>query len=614
MPVRVNGLYLIPAPLVDFNKTYFTAENGETIGAEYTINLAGTILPNKGNPIVDSGTLLSSFSTDSWTSTKSPDDDPNHNIDLDDSLLSLMGKQEQIRKQFAIGQAVEVEIIDLNTVSSGIKFIGTVESVNFPSDGRWVNPCPYTVNLRTANFKESVGAGEFTSNYSEDEFKYFVKSATENWTIAEGDEKIYAGTNTQRTIKTYNLTHNISAVGQAVYSATGTYTVGGDRAQTNNGRYDAPYLNGLAPWQQASGYVYDVLQAGTGNFVNGIYYNGSSFAFGDDSIYTSGTDIYMMADRVLSEDIDVKGGSYSLNETFKLYPSGDFNSGVPAIHTVDVSTSRAENGSSTIAINGNIVGLNTTPIEISGVKQVNRHESNAFSNAVTYYNDYLSQNVTSGGSRIYHLARNLSELSWLHPEPLSTSIGRNPKNGTINYSFNYDNRPPNIILNSISEDIQINDTHPGQLFAAIPVIGRNQPVLQYLNSRSEYKRSLSINVQMRPWWLNNSQNNWLEESGSIIQSSGYWSDAIGVTGITVTNANTNDSIMWWLHMKKPSVLYNSDFQKIYDAANPANETAANGFTNPVIPTRVFHGPPQENWNPRTGTYTYSIEWTFERTY
>jgi len=612
MPVKVNNQYLVPAPLVDFNKTYFTAENGETIGAEYTINLAGTILPNKGNPIVDSGTFLSSFSTDSWTSTKSPDDDPNHNIDLDDSLLSLMGKQEQIRKLFAIGQAVEVEIIDLNTASSGIKFIGTVESVNFPSDGRWVNPCPYTVNLRTANFKESVGAGEFTNNYSEDEFKYFVKSATENWTIAEGDEKIYAGTNTQRTIKTYNLTHNISAVGQAVYSATGTYDAGGDRAQTNNGRYDAPYLNGLAPWQQASGYVYDVLQAGTGNFVNGIYYNGSSFAFGDSFFGNNGNDIYMMADRVLSEDIDVKGGAYSVNETFKLYPSGDFNNGVPVIHTTDASINRGENGISSISIQGNIVGLNTTAIEISGVRQANRHESNAFSNAVTYYNDYLSQNVTSGGSRIYHLARNLSELSWLHPEPLSNSIGKNPRNGTISYNFNYDNRPPNIIQNSISEDIQVQDTYPGQIFASIPVIGRNQPVLQYLNSRSEYKRSLSINIQMRPWWLNDSDNNWLEDSGTIISSGGYWSDAIGVD--TTVGADGNDGITWWRYNAKPSVLYTADFQKIYDAVNPAEETAANGFANPVIPTRVFHGPPQESWNPKTGAYSYSIEWVFERTY
>lgn len=589
MPVKVNNQYLVPAPLVDFNKTYFTAENGETIGAEYTINLAGTILPNKGNPIVDSGTFASSFSSDAWVSTQSPDDDPNHGIDLEDSLHSLLGKQEQIRKLFAIGQAVEVEIIDLNTASSGIKFIGTVESVNFPSEGRWVNPCPYTVNLRTANFKESVGAGEFTNNYSEDEFKYFVKSATENWTIAEGDEKIYAGTNTQRTIKTYNLTHNISAVGQAVYSATGTYDAGGDRAQTNNGRYDAPYLNGLAPWQQASGYVYDVLQAGTGNFVNGIYYNGSSFAFGDSFFGNNGNDIYMMADRVLSEDIDVKGGSYSLNETFKLYPSGDFNSGVPAIHTTEASINRGEDGISSVAINGNIKGLNTTAIESGGARQANRHESNAFLNANNYYTNYLSQNVSSGGSRIYHLARNLSELTWLHPEPLSNSIGKNPKQGTISYSFNYNDRSPNIIQNSISEDIQVQDTYPGQIFATIPVIGRNQPVLQYLNSRSEYKRNLSINVQM-----NSFTDNWTAATGDIISSGGYWSAA------------TSGDINNWTLTNKPSVLYSSDFEKIYNAVNPANEAG-------VVPGRVFHGPPQESWNPKTGSYSYSVEWTFERT-
>ena len=53
MPIKVNGKYIVPAPLVEFNKTYFTSENGETVGAEYSINLAGTLLANKGNPVVD---------------------------------------------------------------------------------------------------------------------------------------------------------------------------------------------------------------------------------------------------------------------------------------------------------------------------------------------------------------------------------------------------------------------------------------------------------------------------------------------------------------------------------------------------------------------------------
>ena len=593
MPVKVNGKYLVPAPLVDFNKTYFTAENGETIGAEYTINLAGTILPNKGNPIVDSGTLLSSFSTASWTSTKSPDDDDNHNLDLDDSLLSLMGKQEQIRKQFAIGQAVEVEITDLNTASSGIKFIGTVESVNFPSDGRWVNPCPYTVNLRTANFKESVGAGEFTNNYSEDEFKYFVKSATETWQISEADEKLYNFGNTDYTAKVFNLSHNVSAVGQAVYSATGTYDAGGDRAQTNNGRYTAPYLNGLAPWQQASGYVYDVIQAAAPNFVSGIYFNaGGSIIFGNsflDNYGVDGTQSYVIADRVLSEDIDIKGGSYSVSEQFKIYPSGSYNNNYPVIHTTEASISRGENGLSSVSIQGNIKGLNTLAIEISGTPQSNRHGSNALANARNYYINYLSGAVPSDGTRIYHLARQLGEFTWLHPQHLSKSEGVNPNQGTISYNFTYDNRPPNIIQNSISEDIQVQDTYPGQIFASIPVIGRNQPVLQYLNSRSEYKRSLSINIQMNPFGAN-----WLANTGAIITADGYWSAA---TSGTVNN---------WTLTNKPSALYTADFTKIYGAVNPANEAG-------VVTGRVFHSAPQESWNPKTGAYSYSIEWTYERT-
>lgn len=48
--------------------------------------------------------------------------------------------------------------------------------------------------------------------------------------------------------------------------------------------------------------------------------------------------------------------------------------------------------------------------------------------------------------------------------------------------------------------------------------------------------------------------------------------------------------------QKPSL---SEMQtKIYDAYKP-------------IATRVYYGPPSTSWNPKTGQYSYSIEWTFE---
>jgi hypothetical protein len=99
---------------------------------------------------------------------------------------------------------------------------------------------------------------------------------------------------------------------------------------------------------------------------------------------------------------------------------------------------------------------------------------------------------------------------------------------------------------------------------------------------------------MTSWWLNDSNNNWLADTGTIISSGGYWDTA---TSGTVNN---------WTLTNKPSVLYTADFTKIYDAVNPANEIG-------VVAGRVFHSAPQESWNPKTGAYSYSIEWTYERT-
>ena len=605
MPVRINDAsYLLPAPLVTFDKNYIQSTDGQTVGARYNITLAGQILPNKGNPIVDSVTFDGSVSTDGWTSTISPDDDPNHGIDVDDNLLSIMGKQEQIRELFKIGQAVKVEILDLNLRSSGrgLKFIGTVKSINFPSEGRWFNICPYTISLETVNFLDSVKAGQFTDTYSEDEFKYFVSNASETWGIQEASDRLFTGSNSENTIKIYDITHNVSAIGQAAYTDSGVYTAD-SQEQTLSGKYDAPYVNNLSPWQQASGYVQQVIELGSGNFPGGIFsLNGDTFNFGNTFFNNAGSDVYILTNRNVSENIDIRGGGYSIAETFKAIPSGDFNQGLPVVHTNQININRGEDGLTAVGIQGTVRGLNSVSLD-----GATRHENNAHANAVSYYQDYLLGEVggTALSSRIYHLAKTSSELNWLHPSPKNYTQGINPSEGVLTYSYNYDDRPPNIIQGSISEDISVSDTYPGQLFATIPVIGRNQPVLQYVNSRSEYKRSLTINVQMRRM-----QDNWVEDSGAIITASGYWNSALGFD--TTVGASENDGINWWLNTRKPSITNSGDFSKIFDAANPANESSGNGWTNYVIPGRVFYSAPQESWNPKTGQYSYSVEWVYER--
>lgn len=584
MPVKINGQYLVPAPLVTFGKNYLRSANGRTIGAEYTVSLDGTILPNKGNPVVDSGTFLSTFSSDSWTSSSTPDDDPNHGIDLEDSLLSLMSKQERIRKVFSNGEAVLVEILDLDTATEGIKFVGNVESINFPNEGRWVNPCPYTISLTTTNFETPVNSSLFNDDSTEDDFEYYIRDASESWSVEEAEEKFFRVNNSdilQSSVKAYRVSHNVSAVGQPAYTTSGTL---------DGSTYSPSYVSGLAPWEQASGYVYDVIGS---NFPSGIFFPTSAstgpFNFGHADFGTNtNNNVYVLVDQKISENIDQRAGSYSVTESFVAYPSGAFTYGVPALHSVNVDTSQGEDGITTVTINGTINGLNT----INPITDAGRHTENKLYNARLFFEN-LKNNVQGGisanNTAIYHIARIASESSWLHPRHKSYSAGENPNGGTITYSYTYDNRPPNIINGSIVEDIQISDTYPGQNFSSTPVIGRNQPVLQYLNSRSEYKRSLSINITMAPF-----SSNWNGDITSIVPENGYWS-AAGWADI----AN-------WTYTNKPSVTNTVNFAKIFAAANPANEAG-------VVAGRVFHSAPQESWNPKTGAYSYSIEWTYERT-
>jgi hypothetical protein len=188
----------------------------------------------------------------------------------------------------------------------------------------------------------------------------------------------------------------------------------------------------------------------------------------------------------------------------------------------------------------------------------------------------------------YFYGRNLAGLSWLHPMPRSKSIAKDLVAGTISYSYNFDDRPPNLVSGSVSEVISINDTYPGELFSATPVIGRNQPILQYLNSRSEYRRTLNINLTMGSM----SQTWGIPEAGS-----GYWAGA------------GRADIQQWLLNDKPSRLNMSsgDLAVIFQAANPVNDPSFNVRTG-----KCFHSAPSESWDPYSRSYSYSIEWTYER--
>ena len=121
----------------------------------------------------------------------------------------------------------------------------------------------------------------------------------------------------------------------------------------------------------------------------------------------------------------------------------------------------------------------------------------------------------------------------------------------------------------IAESISVNDTYPGDIFAVIPVLGRaTGPVLQYIGGRSEYRRDISLNLTM--------------DYTKIPYGSGY---------------NT-------LLLKKPSLVEPtaSQIANLLNELSPKNEFGIRKY---------FASPASESWNPKEGTYSFNISFTYE---
>lgn len=555
MPVTITKdnteYYLVPAPLVSFSRQTYNNVGRPGFGVDYSVSLEGTLVPTHGNPFYSGG--AADLSADSWTQTSEVEAAEITEVSGIDRLNATIRKQELIRDLFSnpvesgIAKPIKVKIKgweDENAADpgSGLYFYGFVEDVAFGSEGRWANPGSYTVRLRTSNFINSVN-GIFASGNETNQDGPFVSNVSETFNIQEAGRVTisWSGTNIESLDKIFTVERSMSAVGSPVYDE------------------DGGYLNDIEPWQQASGFVHEyLLPSYTGNF--GLL---------SSSISSYGTGNY-----IYTESIDKEAGSYSLSESFILYKSGSH----PIIEEVSLQYNKSENGINEVTVQGQIEGINSL-IGLTGI-------SNKYTNALSYVSGVLEYNENSIVNTYNYAKSILDSTQWLNPKLLSKSYTYDVSNGRISYNHVFNDRPPHIIPGSISESVQINDTYPGEIFSVTPVIGRSQPVLQYLNSRSEYKRSLSINVTM-------------DSTGNL-----YTSLPTGQNG----EFNGSYSHLQNIYInQKPSVLQPASFNMIYQAVNPVNDP---NFT--VVNGKCYHSAPTESWDARTRNYTYNIEWTYER--
>ena len=268
-------------------------------------------------------------------------------------------------------------------------------------------------------------------------------------------------------------------------------------------------------------------------------------------------------------NINKSDGSVSLTQTWILLPSGAY-ADKQSTSLEDYSTtisSEIDSGYVSVSIEGTIKGLSKRG-QMHSHNNVNNSEnvSGKFSGAVGTYTA-LSKSGQFGYCGFYKRAQ-AGVDSVLNVSPLSISVSRNTHLGEISYNISYDNRPTNFFRGVQRENIEVQDTYPGDLYTLVNVIGRNTgPVIQYGAGRTEYKRSLNLELQLSSY---------------------------------AAGDGSNRTIMY----AKPSVseAFRHDLGDLLQAVSPANE--------PGI-VKYLADPPQETWNPTTGNYSLSLSWIYE---
>jgi len=610
MPIRIRyqndssqECTIRPTPLVSINTNILKNGAGEAFGVTYTITLTGTLLPDEGSPyaldhVADGQAGRTSVkdgpypfwagtspvpahigpygafdSNRSHTGINKP---PRQQVPQENLASAILSKQRSLKALFA-QDGQRLEITDVREDIPAVICYPRVVSINF-SEGTYTNKSDFTINLEAdvllhqeaAGIRPDldgtlipIGSGDSDRKHprevqlvSNEDLVValsgaFIKSFSESWAVQVDDGGSSAEVNLgDGTVapRGYRISHTINAAGKTHY-------------MHKDPEGTAPTK--IPAWESAKKFVTNRL------FSDGA--KGYPNVFGKIG---SGTlnlvDKYGGFNLVRTENVSESAGTFSVTENWFL------SSGV-AYENFNLKVSSSNNSPFVqVSVDGTIKGLSTFSPSgtfhggLDGSSIINPLQSgvNAYDNALSKYNEITNSGFFGVGSHVYKRANNMVAVG-LNSQPASVSIGANKFTGNLTYSLAFDNRPTNIISGAITESIQVNDTYPGDVFAVIPVLGRKTgPVLQYIGGRTEHKRDVSINLVM--------------DYTKIPYGSG------------------RDPIM----LKKPSVVEPTATQlaKLLKEVSPQQEPGIR---------KCFISPPSESWNPKAGTYSFNVSFTYE---
>ena len=615
MPIRVSynndpqqKCTLRPVPFMSIGTSVLKNGAGEAFGAVYTITLTGTLLADQGTPyatkpvfdVATTGHVRYDFHL------PIPGDYPVNYLNSEvgpykgfDNVLgadkypikqkvppkeashALFVKQKALRALFA-RDGQRVELSNWSDDEETIICYPRVLDISF-EEGIYVDKCDYTITLEADTllnsklFVDAEGAlitgdgiarsGLYEHDLLRDGNKQlhpdqhpvlaslsgaFISDFTEDWSL-ELDESASEQPHINRS---YRVTHTINATGKTHY---------GPKDETEEGSQEVVKREA---WEQAKLFVQNKLC----NSIQDLYPNKHRERnnLGVEIKPKIGKGIvdlhhaYQGYNHTRTEQINQSAGSYSVTETF-LLASGT------AYETYNMTiSSDISNPFVSVSVDGNVKGL--TPIHPSGAAFGGVHlispASGAYDVAIHKYMAISNSGKFGIGSDLYKRA-NASVAVQLNSQPNSVSLGMNENTGEITYNLSFDNRPTNIVSGVLSENITVNDTYPGDVFAVIPVLGRpTGPVLQYVGGRTEYRRDVQLSLQM--------------------------------DYTKIPYGSTRNSLL----LKKPSVIEPtaSQISKLIQELSPEGEQGVRKY---------FLSAPQESWSPKEGSYNISLSWIYE---
>lgn len=558
---------LRPAPFISISVTPLRNKNAY-FGNRYNITLNGTIVA--GN---------TSRRLTNPTGPISGENAP------ETALRDIIDTQRDLVEFFSIdpnSNAISVAKLEITPGGNNpaIQFYVRFESISF-EEGPYVATCKYTINL-TSEYelikRNNSSNGESISGVlpssTQDQPQDLLEDFSENWSFEIDNSYGYGETVSGLPLssRSFIASRTITAVGRN--SPTRTIKQSSQDARSDivsSGAFDKP------AWMQAAGFIENYnLPAGSGELLNGssgnMSYISSMLTYSRTHLGPFLDSSYLPYNHARTSSIDKSAGSVTVTDTWVLAKSG-----VKALENYDMSvSSSADNPYIKVNIQGSVKGLAPSGFLDSQFAD-NVLGDSPFGNARKHYLLISNSGNLGVNSTIYKRANN-AVTQRLNSQPLSLSIGYNERAGEITYSLDFDNRPSNYFsgsdtpgsgVNVIAENISVSDTYPGDVFAAIPVLGRpTGPVLQFTFGRTEYKRDLNIEL------------------------------VLDYTDIGYDN-NRNH-----LLLRKPSITepIRSKLINLIQTFSPASEPGIRKY---------FLSPPQESWNPKEGRYTLNLGWTYE---